>query len=201
MKPLIAAAVLLSAIPACAKKPAAEVGQSAPDFTAADSRGGAHKLSGHKGKAVVLEWLNYDCPFSRKHYDSKNMQGLQKEYVGRGVVWLSVISSAKGKQGNFPAEKINAMDQERGGAASAILLDSDGTVGKLYGAKTTPHMFVVDAKGVLVYAGAIDDNPSASPSDAAGARNYVREALDAVLAGKPVATSYTKPYGCSVKYR
>lgn len=200
MRSTIITALLLAALPAAAKDTVASVGQPAPDFAVVDSMGKTHKLSDYKGKTVVLEWLNYGCPFVKKQYNTKAMQTLQKEYGAKGVVWLSVISSAQGKQGNYPADKINAMNKERDGHAAAILLDYDGTVGKLYDARTTPDMFVIDPKGVLDYSGAIDDTPSTDPEDVPDT-NYVREALDAVLAGKPVETSYTKSYGCGVKYR
>ena len=148
----------------------------------------------------MLEWLNYDCPFSRKHYRTGNMQGLQKAYTSRGVVWLSVISSSEGKQGYFPPEEVNRRSRELEASPTAILLDPTGNVGHLYDAKTTPHMFVIDKKGVLAYAGAIDDKPSTDIEDIKSARNYVHDALEAVLAGEKVKTSYTKSYGCSVKY-
>jgi len=148
----------------------------------------------------VLEWTNPDCPFVKKHYGAKNMQALQAKYVAQGVVWLSVCSSAPGKQGHYPADEWNRILAEQGSAATALLLDPDGQVGLAYGAKTTPHLFVVDAAGNLVYDGAIDDRPSTDPADIPGARSYVSEALDAVLAGAPVPVAQTKPYGCSVKY-
>ena len=194
---------VIALAPAAAKKktdalPAA-VGSKAPDFTLPASDGADRALASYRDKIVVLEWLNYDCPFSRKHYTSGNMQALQKEYASKGVVWLSIISSAPGKQGNYRPEEISKISKERGAHPAAILLDPKGAVGRLYGAKTTPHMFVID-KGSLVYAGAIDDKPTTDAEDVATARNYVREALDALLAGKPVPTPYTKSYGCSVKY-
>lgn len=179
---------------------APKIGEKAPDFTLTDTNGKAHKLSGFAGKTVVLEWLNHDCPFVKKHYDSNNMQKLQKEYTGKGVVWLSVNSSAPGKQGNFPPDKANALTKEKNASPTAVLLDPDGKVGKSYGAKTTPHMYVIDAKGLLVYAGGIDDKPSTETSDVAGAKNFVAQALNEVLAGKAVSQSATTPYGCSVKY-
>lgn len=200
MRSAIAVSLLLAALPAAAKTTVAEVGKPAPDFTATDSLGKTRTLSQYKGKTVVLEWLNYGCPFVKKQYNTKSMQTLQKEYGDKGVVWMSVISSAKGKQGNYPPEEINKMNAERGGKAAAILLDYDGTVGKLYDARTTPDMFVIDPKGTLVYSGAVDDTPTTDVDEAPG-ENYVREALDAVLSGKPVETSYTKSYGCGVKYR
>jgi peroxiredoxin len=188
------------ALGAASAHAAAVVGQPAPDFTLGDAKGARHALSSYKGKLVVLEWVNYDCPFVKKHYDSGNMQELQRAYSARGVVWLSINSSAPGKQGNFAPAAIQSMFAERKAASTAYLIDSDGTVGRAYGAKTTPHMFVIDAAGTLVYAGGIDDKPSTDQADVAGAKNYVRAALDETLAGKPVSTPTSTPYGCSVKY-
>jgi hypothetical protein len=178
----------------------AVVGQPAPDFTLVDSNGQKHTLSSYKGKHVVLEWVNFGCPFVVKHYGSGNMQKLQKAYTGKGVVWLSVNSSGPGLQGNFTPAEVNAQLKEKGGAASAYLLDSDGKVGHLYGARTTPHMFIIDPQGTLVYAGGIDDKPSTDQADIASATNYVASGLDQALAGKKIVTAVTKPYGCSVKY-
>lgn len=178
----------------------ATVGKPAPDFSLPSSAGKSVKLSEHKGKIVVLEWLNHGCPFVRKHYDSKNMQDLQKKYTGKGVVWLSVISSAPGKQGHSTAVSAEAEKKKNNSAATAILIDEKGEVGKLYGAKTTPHMYVIDSKGSLVYMGAIDDNSSADPADVKTAKNYVTAALESTLAGKKVETTQTESYGCSVKY-
>jgi peroxiredoxin len=180
---------------------AARVGQPAPAFTLNDVDGKPHSLAADQGKIVVLEWFNYDCPFTRKHYDSGNMQALQKKYTGKGIAWLSINSSAPGKQGNYPADKMKQLAAARGAAPTAVLLDPDGAVGTSYGAKTTPHMFVIDRAGVLVYDGAIDDRPSTDQADVQGARNYVTLALDELLAGKPVSTASTTPYGCSVKYK
>lgn len=178
----------------------AVVGSPAPDFTLSDTQGAAHRLADLAGKPVVLEWTNPDCPFVKKHYGSKNMQGLQAKYVAQGVVWLTVSSSAPGKQGHYGAEEWNRIRADQGSAATALLLDPDGQVGLAYGAKTTPHLFVIDAAGTLVYDGAIDDKPSTDVADIPGARPYLAEALDAVLAGVPVPTAKTTPYGCSVKY-
>lgn len=176
------------------------VGQAAPDFQALDVDGNGHRLSEFKGKFVVLEWFNYDCPFVKKHYGSGNMQALQKKWTDKGAAWLSVNSSADGKQGNYPPKQMKALAAERKTASTNILLDPEGKVGRLYGAKTTPHMFVIDPKGVLIYAGAIDDAPSADPKDIPGAKNYVDAALAESMAGKPVTDSSTQSYGCSVKY-
>ncbi len=178
----------------------ASVGQAAPEFSLRDVQGKPRSLQEFKGKVVVLEWVNPECPFVKKHYGSQNMQKLQKTYTAKGVTWLSVNSSAAGKQGHLTATSGAAFVKESGGAPSSLLLDPDGAVGRSYGAKTTPHMYVIDRTGKLVYAGAIDDRPSSDPDDVPGARNFVAEALDAVLAGKAVATASTTPYGCSVKY-
>lgn len=193
---LLAAALFLTA-PASAEP---TIGQAAPDFTATDSNGTSHKLSDFKGKTVVLEWTNHECPFVVKHYGSGNMQSLQKAATAEGTVWLSVISSAAGKQGHVDGAKANELTKTRDAAPTAVLLDEKGEVGKLYGAKTTPHMFIVDKEGVLVYAGAIDSNPSPRESDIKDATNYVRQALDEIKAGKPVSVATTKSYGCGVKY-
>jgi len=194
----ILAAVLLSL--AAAAHAAPRLGEPAPDFTLADQSGKPFTLSGAAGKLVVLEWFNKRCPFVRKHYGSKNMQGLQKKYAKKGVLWFTVISSKEGKEGYMtPAEAASEL-KSAGMASSGILLDTTGDVGRLYSAKTTPHMFVVDKKGALIYMGGIDDNPSADPADIKGARNHVAAALDEALAGKPVSTPSAPPYGCSVKY-
>jgi peroxiredoxin len=179
----------------------ASVGQPAPEFTALDTQGREHRLADFKGKTVVLEWTNDGCPFVKKHYSSGNMQNLQKEATAQGVVWLTVISSAPGEQGNRPPAELDELTARREAAPSAVLLDAAGTMGKAYAAQTTPHMYVIDKDGRLVYAGAIDSNPSADPRDIAGAQNYVKAALGEVLAGQPVTTAKTKPYGCSVKYQ
>jgi opacity protein-like surface antigen len=195
---ILAAAVAAAA--AATAQAAAVVGQPAPDFTLVDSHGAKHSLSELKGKIVVLEWVNYRCPFVGKHYGSGNMQQLQKTYTGKGVVWLSINSSAEGKEGYFEPDQINALMKEKGAAPTAYLVDSDGAVGRAYGAKTTPHMFVVNAKGAVVYAGGIDDTPSTDQADIAAAKNFVSKALDEALAGKPVSTASSQAYGCSVKY-
>ncbi len=149
----------------------------------------------------MLEWINHGCPFVKKHYGSGNMQKLQKEYTAKGVVWLSVASSAPGKEGYMKADAWNKAIVDKKSVATAVLLDPDGVVGRAYGAKTTPHMFVIDAQGNVAYKGAIDDRPSTDTADVPGAKNYVRAALDSVLAGKPVETASTTPYGCGVKYK
>ena len=179
---------------------APQTGQPAPDFTLTDSNGKSHKLSDFKGKFVVLEWLNHGCPFVKKHYGSGNMQKLQKEFTGKDVVWLSIVSSAPGKQGHMSPEETNKAKTESESAATAVLLDEEGTVGRLYEAKTTPHMFVVNPDGVLIYMGAIDSVKSPDPADIAGAKNYVKQALDEAMAGKAVSEPVTTAYGCGVKY-
>ena len=179
---------------------APQVGQPAPEFTLKDSNGQSHNLSDFKGKFVVLEWLNHGCPFVVKHYESGNMQKLQKEYTGKDVVWLSIVSSAPGKQGHMTPEETNKAKAEKGSAATAVLIDEDGAVGQLYNAKVTPEMFIINPEGVLVYMGAIDDKKSTDPADVAGAKNYVKQALGEAMAGQPVSEPSTTPYGCSVKY-
>jgi len=183
-----------------AATPAARVNAPAPEFSATDSSGKTQKLSAYKGKIVVLEWTNNGCPFVGKHYGSGNMQSLQKKYTGQGVVWLTVVSSAPGTQGFVNAEEANRDTQKRGAAPTAVLLDPTGALGHLYGAQATPHMYVINPDGQLVYMGAIDDTPSADPSDIAHAKNYVAAAIDAVKSGQRVGVPATKAYGCSVKY-
>ncbi len=179
---------------------AVEVGKPAPDFKAQDLSGAPHSLQEYRGKLVVLEWNNPGCPFVQKHYDSGNMQKLQKEFTQRGVVWLTVNSTNPHSDDFRTTESQRAWNVEKHLASTAYLEDPDGVVGRLYGAKTTPHMFVVDRNGVIVYAGGIDDKRSTDTRDIAGARNYVTAALNSALAGQAVATSSAPPYGCSVKY-
>lgn len=179
----------------------AAVGQKAPDFTLPDTNDGKQSLAQYKGKFVVLEWVNPDCPFVKKHYDSGNMQNLQKGARGKDVVWLSICSSAKGKQGSYSPSDWNKMSLEKKSTPNAVLLDEDGKVGNLYGAKTTPHIFIIDPKGNLIYKGAIDDKPSTDIADVSGAKNYVMAALDDAMAGKKVKVAQTQSYGCSVKYK
>jgi peroxiredoxin len=177
-----------------------KIGNPAPDFSLTDCSGKKVSLSDFKGKVVVLEWVNHRCPFVVKHYGSGNMQKLQADATAKGVAWLSICSSAPGKQGHStPADAAKKCNEVQS-AATAYLLDESGEVGKTYGAKVTPDMYVIDANGVLVYHGAIDDKKSTNPGDIAGAKNHVAAALDEVLAGKPVSTPKTDPYGCSVKY-
>ncbi len=176
------------------------VGEIAPEFTLRDQAGTAHSLSDFRGTPVVLEWFNHGCPFVRKHYGTDNMQGLQARYTEAGAVWLSICSSAEGKQGFTAQDDLTALVEQHGMASTAVMADADGAVGRLYGARNTPQMFVVDAAGLLVYGGAIDDNSSSSPSTVEGANNDVAEVLDALLAGEQVEPRETQPYGCAVKY-
>lgn len=172
-------------------------GETAPDFHGTDSNGKPESLSQYKGRYIVLEWANKGCPYERKHYNSGNMEKLQKEWTGKGVVWLSILSSAPGEEGNVtPAEDLQQMHA----VPTAAILDPTGAIGHLYAAKTTPHMFVIDPAGRILYQGAIDDKPSPDPATIAGAKNYVSEALTQAMSGKPVSTPLTRSYGCSVKY-
>ena len=176
-----------------------KVGETAPAFSLTGEDGKPHSLADYKGKTVVLEWTNAECPFVKKHY-AGNMQSLQKTYTGKDVVWLSINSSAAGKQGAVDAAGASAIIKEKGAAPTHVLLDGSGEVGRLYQAKTTPHMFIVDKSGKLAYAGGIDSEASADPADVATATPYVKNALDELIAGKTVSTAVTKPYGCSIKY-
>ena len=177
------------------------VDKSAPNFKLPDTNGKSHSLSDYKGKIVVLEWLNHDCPFVKKLYNSGHMQELQKTYGKKGVVWFSIISSVPGKQGYCTPEQANELIKQKKAAPTALLLDPDGKVGKLYGAKTTPHMYIITSDGVLAYNGAIDDIRSTNVEDIAKAKNYVQIGLDEVMAGKEISTKTSVPYGCSVKYK
>jgi peroxiredoxin len=197
--PVLAAIVSLTAFSLCAY--AAKVGDPAPDFTGTDTNGQTHKLSEYRGKYVVLEWTNNGCPYTRKHYTSGNMQNLQKEWTAKGVVWLTVLSSAKGEQGYMTASDENAYMSKVHASPSAALLDPTGAIGHQYDARTTPDMYVIDPAGKLVYAGAIDDHPTDDPSDIAHSKNYVSDALTQAMAGQQIAVSYTRPYGCNVKYQ
>lgn len=197
---LVAAGLVLAVTPDEKEMKVATVGEMAPDFTLVDTAGKKHSLAEFKGKTVVLEWVNFDCPFVKKHYGSGNMPMLQSKYMEKGVVWLTICSSAPGKQGHFEGEALISRMKAEKHSGSAYLIDADGKVGKMYEAATTPHMYVIDGKGVLRYAGAIDDKPSTDAKDIQGARNYVVNALDAVMAGKEVTDTWTKAYGCSVKY-
>jgi peroxiredoxin len=193
---VLVAGCALSGLMAVALPP----GAMAPEFKGVDSNGVAHSLSEYRGKYVVLEWANQGCPYEQKHYLSGNMESLQKEWTGKGVVWLSIISSAPGEQGYVTPAQENDYLKKMKASPTAALLDPKGAIGHLYDARTTPHMFVIDPAGKIVYQGALDDRPSPDPSSLKGADNYVSDALGAAMAGKPVAVSATRPYGCSVKY-
>src|SRR5215831_13501832 len=179
---------------------AVRIGDPAPDFTAVDSNGKHQHLADFKGKYVVLEWHNQGCPYTKKHYESSNMQRLQKEWTGKGVIWLTVISSAPGTQGFVTPSQENEYLKQMNAAPTAVLMDPGGSLGHLYGAKTTPHMFIIDPSGTLIYNGAIDDHSTSDPADIASSKNYVSAALSEAMAGKPVTEGATRPYGCSVKY-
>ena len=185
---------------ACGSSATLRVGEPAPVFEGVDTRGNIQRLSDYRGKVVVLEWTNHDCPFVRKHYGAGNMQDQQREAAAQGVVWLSVISSAPGKQGHVSPGEADELTRSRNAAPHAVILDPEGTIGRAYHAKTTPHMFIIDKTGTLVYMGGIDSIASANPDDIPRATQYVRAALQELSAGKPVTTPVTKPYGCSVKY-
>lgn len=178
----------------------ARVGAPAPQFTATDSRGETETLAQYRGKYVVLEWHNQGCPYTRKHYVSGNMQTLQKEWTGKGVVWFTVISSAPGQQGYVTASEENDYVAKMHAAPTAVLLDPEGKLGRLYSARTTPQMIVIDPSGKLIYDGAIDNRPTPDTEDIKGADNYLNDALSEAMAGNPIAVSFTRPYGCSVKY-
>ena len=175
-------------------------GQPAPDFTLSDTAGKAVKLSDLKGKVVVLEWVNPDCPYVQKHYNSANMPALQKEFGGKQVTWLAINSTREGHSEFKTPQQMDAWMKKTGGAPAATLLDRDSKVGRLYSAATTPHMYIIDPKGTLVYVGAIDDKRSTRLEDVKTAKNYVRAALGETMAGKAVSTASTSPYGCTVKY-
>lgn len=175
-------------------------GESAPDFTLPDTNGKTHSLAEFKGKTVILEWTNHECPFVKKHYESNNMQQLQKKYTEKDVIWLSIISSAEGKQGFVSGEKANQLTASRKASPSYVLFDTDGKVGKAYSAKTTPHMYIINGEGKLIYKGGIDSIQSTDKEDIAKAINYVDKAMTEHLAGKAVSESNTAPYGCSIKY-
>jgi peroxiredoxin len=198
---IVSFATALLVLPHPAHAESAEIGKAAPTFTLTDSEGKSHSLSDFTGKTVVLEWFNPDCPFVKKHYAGGNMQALQKQLVSGGAIWLSINSSAEGKQGHLSGNIAKEAVSKYKLASTALLLDPDGKVGKAYGAKTTPHLFVVDGKGILVYAGAIDDTPSTDAADIPQSKNYVLGAVEALKAGKAVEPAVTDPYGCGVKYK
>lgn len=177
-----------------------EIGQAAPAFSVVDSKGVTHSLSDFAGKTVVLEWTNHDCPFVKKHYETDNMQSLQREMTAQDVVWLSVISSAPGTQGFVSPAQADQLTANRNAAPTAVLLDSDGIMGRAYDARVTPHMYVIDSSGILRYAGGIDSLPTAKHEDVAKADPYFATAARAVVAGEAVERSVSRPYGCTVKY-
>ena len=178
----------------------ARVGAPAPAFTLTDSNGKSVSLADFKGKTVVLEWTNHDCPYVRKHYGGNNMQALQKKWTGQGVVWLTMASSPPGEQGHVTPEQANKLTADRGAAPSAVLLDQKGATARAYGASVTPHMYVISGEGTLVYMGGIDDKPSSRLEDLKTAKNFVDAALGEVTQGKPVSTTTSRPYGCTIKY-
>ncbi len=197
IKTFLAAAAIVIAAPALAN---AVVGQPAPAFSATDSMGRTQSLAAYKGKPVILEWTNADCPFVKKFYSGGDMQKLQTEARKQGAVWLTINSGAPGKQGHLDPAAINAKMKAQGSAPTAYIADPTGEIGKAFGARTTPHLFVIDSAGTLVYAGAIDDQPTADPADIGKGRNYAMAALADVKAGKPVQVATSRAYGCSVKY-
>ena len=197
LKTLFGAALLAFSTGAAS---ALQVGQPAPVFTGVDTSGKTHSLSDFLGKVVVLEWTNHDCPYVVKHYNAGNMQAQQRDATGEGVVWLSIISSAPGKQGHVSPAKADALTASRDAAPTAVLIDESGEIGRAYKARTTPHMYVIDSDGKLAYMGGIDNIPSANPADIGRATQYVPAALAQMIAGNAPDPSVTRPYGCSVKY-
>ena len=192
--------VVAFAAPVAAQTDQADIGEPAPDFTLEAADGETHSLSDFEGKYVVLEWLNFECPFVGKHYGSGNMQALQEKYTDEGVVWLSIVSSAPGKQGYYPPKEMIEQKKRHNGNMTAILMDPDGEIGKTYGATVTPHMYVINPDGELVYRGGIDDKPTTDEADIEGATNYVDRSLTAVMNGEEVSPKQAKPYGCTIKY-
>ena len=193
---LLSLALATFTLPALAVAP----GTPAPDFKGTDSNGVQHSLSEYRGKFVVLEWANKGCPYDQKHYLSGSMENLQKEWTAKDVIWLTVISSAPGEQGYVTPSEENTYLKTMHAAPTAALLDPTGAIGRLYEAKTTPHIFIIDPTGKLIYQGALDDKPTTDQADLKGARNYLNETLTEAMAGKPVPVASTRPYGCSVKY-
>lgn len=182
------------------ERTSAVVGESAPLFEVMDAYGNTHSLSDYEGKFVVLEWLNHDCPFVRKHYDGGNMQKLQEKYTEQGVIWLSVISSVPGTQGHLEAEEAQAITKEKNASPTAVLLDTDSIMGRAYDARVTPHMYIINPEGTLLYNGAIDDKPTARLRDLDGAFNYVEAAMASAMNGEEIEIKTNTPYGCTVKY-
>ncbi len=199
-RPVLLGGAAIALLPGVAAAAGPDVGQAAPLFTAIDSNGKTWSLADLKGKVVVIETTNHDCPYVRKHYTAGNMQAQQREAASKGVIWLTSASSATGEQGFVTAAQANELTTSRNAAPAAVLLDPQSKVARAYGATVTPHLYIVDARGILVYKGGIDSIPSADPNDIPKATQYVRVALDEVLAGKPVSNPSTRPYGCSLKY-
>lgn len=200
MAVVVVAGLGLPSVPTAALA-APAIGQPAPAFAGTDTQGRPVSLADYRGSVVVLEWTNHECPFVGRHYQAGNMQSLQKQAAEDGIVWLTIVSSAPGEQGYVNGPEADKLTAERGAEPRAVILDPSGDIGHSYAAKTTPHMFVVDAAGTLVYMGAIDDQPRVTGADPATARNYVKEALASLAAGKPVGTPITQAYGCSIKYK
>jgi len=194
------AVLLIGLAPSDVLAQEATVNQQAPNFTLTAADGETHSLSDFDGKYVVLEWLNYGCPFVQKHYESGNMQQLQKTYTEKDVVWLSIVSSAEGKQGYYPPNEMLEQKKKHDGEMTAILMDTSGEVGRTYGAQVTPHMYVINPEGQLIYKGGIDDKPTTDTADIEGATNYVQLALDQAMSGEEVKVQTARPYGCTVKY-
>ncbi len=197
---LLLGSTAVALMPAVALADGPEIGKAAPAFTAVDSNGKTWSLADLKGKVVVIETTNDGCPYVRKHYNAKNMQDQQREAAAKGVVWLTSASSAKGEQGYVTAAEANQLTTSRDAAPAAVLLDPQSKIARAYGATVTPHMYIIDANGVLVYKGGIDSIPSSNVADIPKAKQYVRVALGEVLAGKPVTDSSTRAYGCTLKY-
>ena len=199
-KPFVRLSLISFALYACTSSASLSVGEPAPDFEGVDTQGKVHRLVDFRGKTVVLEWTNHDCPYVRKHYGAGNMQDQQREAAAQDVVWLSVISSAPGKQGHVRPGQADDLTRSRNAAPHAVILDPEGRIGRAYAAKTTPHMYIIDEAGKLVYKGGIDSITSSNARDIPRATQYVRIALQELAADKPVSNPVTKPYGCSVKY-
>src|ERR1700720_4819015 len=198
---LLVTLVTLAASTALFAADSPAVGTTAPDFSLTDSKGKTHSLGQYKGKYVVLEWFNPECPFVKKHYGSGNMQKLQGEYTGKGVVWLTIDSNAPGYEGNLSPEQAQKVMKDWNTKQTALLLDPEGKAGRTYNARNTPHMFVINPEGKIIYEGAIDSKASPNPADIPTSTNYVKVALDESMSGKPVSNANTRPYGCSVKYK
>jgi len=197
---LLAAVLVINMTSWNSEKTGAVVGEQAPTFEVMDAYGNMHALSDYEGQFVILEWLNHDCPFVRKHYDGDNMQRLQKKYTEQGVVWLSVISSVPGTQGYLEPEEAQAITQEKNASPTAVLLDTDSVMGRAYDARVTPQMYIIAPDGELLYNGAIDDKPTARPGDLEGAYNYVESAMASAMNGEEIRVKTNTPYGCTVKY-